>query len=37
MSYEGRTRIDETSRFFRIYVGTPDGSWPTKKGCVVTC
>jgi hypothetical protein len=29
MSSEGRTRVDETLRLFRMYVGTPDGLWTT--------
>jgi len=28
MSLGGRTRDDDTSRPFRTYAGTPDGSWP---------
>jgi len=36
MSSEGRTRHDDTSRPFRTYAGTPDGSWPVETGCSVT-
>jgi len=34
MSSEGRTRDDDTSRPFRTYVGTTDGSWPAKDRMV---
>jgi len=37
MSSESRTRDDDTSRPFRTYAGTPDGSWQTKIGGSVTC
>ena len=37
MSSGGRTRGDDTSRPFRTYVGTPDGSWPAETGWFVTC
>jgi len=37
MSPEGRRRDDDTSRPFRTYAGTPDGSWPTVTGWSVTC
>ena len=37
MSPGGRTRDGDTSRPFRTYAGTPDGSWPTATGWSVTC
>jgi len=32
MSSGGRTRDDDTSRPFRTYAGTPDGSWLAVTG-----
>jgi len=37
MSPGGRTRDDDTSRPFRTYAGTPDGSWPAATWWSVTC
>jgi len=37
MSPGGRTRDGNTSRSFRTYAGTPNGSWPTATGWSVTC
>jgi len=37
MSPGGRTRDDDTSRPFRTYAGTPDGSWPATTWWSITC
>ena len=37
MSSGGRTRGDDTSRPFRTYAGTPDGSWLAETGWSATC
>jgi len=37
MSPGGRTRYDDTSRPFKTYAGTLDGSWPTATRWSVTC
>jgi len=37
MSSGGRTRVDDTSRTFRTYAATLDGSWPTETRWFVTC
>ena len=37
MSLGGRTRDNDTSRPFRTYAGTPDGSWPAATRWFVTC
>jgi len=37
MSPGGRTRDDDTSRPFRTYACTPDGSWLAATGWSVTC
>jgi len=37
MSPGGRTRDEDTSRPFRTYAGTPDGSWPAETGWSVIC
>jgi len=37
MSPGGCTRDNDTSRPFRTYAGTPNGSWPAATGWSVTC
>jgi hypothetical protein len=37
MSFGGRTSLGETWRLSGPYAGTPDGSWPAKTRCVITC
>jgi len=37
MSPGGRTRDDDTSRPFKTYAATLDGSWPTESGWSVNC
>jgi len=37
MSSGGCTSTNETSRLFKTYAGTPDGSWSANRRWCVTC